>query len=293
MLRSRLATENIVSMGESMDQLDVLLKKPEFPRSQKYSTDWMLDNQMGPSSIWLLEWLCERLQISPGSRILDLGCGKAMTSVFLAREYGAKVWATDLWIGPDNNWRRIREAGLTDQICPIKAEAHSLPFAEGFFDAAISIDAYQYFGTDDLYIDYLARFVRPGGSIGIVVVGLMQDFAGPPPDYLTQPQKNGKVFWDPTCRCFKTPHFWKQLWQGSASITKVEVEPQRDGWRHWRDFELALERTGKGIFPSEAEALEADHGRYLGFLRLIAERSDARSENIYDPALGERFGVDK
>ena len=48
---------------------------------------------------------------SARSSVLDLGCGKALTSVFLAREFGARVWAADLWIGPDANWRRISEAG--------------------------------------------------------------------------------------------------------------------------------------------------------------------------------------
>lgn len=40
--------------------------------------------------------------------------------------------------------------------------------------AASSLDAYQYFGTDELYLDYLGRFIRPGGSLGVVAVGLTQ-----------------------------------------------------------------------------------------------------------------------
>jgi ubiquinone/menaquinone biosynthesis C-methylase UbiE len=225
-------------------------------------------------------------------RILDLGCGKAMTSIFLAREFDARVWAADLWMNPDHNWRRVREAGVADRVCPVKVEAHNLPFAEGFFDAVISIDAYQYFGTDELYIDYLARFVRPGGVLGIVVVGLMQPFDGEVPSHLTQPQSNGKVFWEPSCRSFKTADFWRNLWKGSAMFESVSVECQPDGWRHWRDFEKALELTRKSIFPSDVEALEADHGRYLGFLGLTATRTEAPAENLYDAGLGQKVGVD-
>ncbi len=248
---------------------------------------------MGPSAIWLTEWLCDELELKPGMRVLDLGCGKAMSSIFLAREFGVKVWAADLWMDPDNNWKRVVEAGVSDLVFPIKAEAHSLPFPEGFFDAVVSIDAYQYFGSDDLYLDYLAKFVRPGGQFGIVVVGLMQEMTSGVPDYLTQPQTNGKVFWDPSCRCFKTKDFWEKLWAGCPFVSDIRIEPLKDGWRLWRDFELAVDAAGKGIFPSDAEAIDRDGGRYLGFLRLVGTRTDAVGFNFYDPALGAKVRVDE
>jgi hypothetical protein len=65
-----------------------------------------------------------------------------------------------------------------------------------------------------------------------------------------------------------------------------------DGWRHWRDFERALELAGKNIFPSDAEALEADRGEYIGFIRAVARRTSAEGENLYDPCVGVRHGVD-
>ena len=269
------------------------LMKPEFPRSAKYDPDWMMDNQMGPNALWLMEWLCEALSLAPGMRVLDLGCGKAMTSIFLAREFGVQVYAADLWMSPDHNWRRAVEASVADLVCPIKAEAHALPFAQGFFDAVVSVDAYQYFGTDELYIDYLSRFVRPNGSLGVVVVGLMQEPGATPPAHLTEPQSNGKVFWESSCRSFKTAEFWRTLWSGSPMAADVAAATQPDGWRHWRDFERALSAAGKNIFPSDAEALDKDQGRYLGFIRLTARRTDAIAEDLYDPALGAKVGVDK
>jgi hypothetical protein len=73
----------------------------------------------------------------------------------------------------------------------------------------------------------------------------------------------------------------------------VAAAMQPDGWRHWRDFERALSTAGKNIFPSDAEALDKDQGRYLGFVRLTARRTDAIAEDLYDPALGAKVGVDK
>ena len=60
-------------------------------------------------------------------RVLDLGCGAAISSIFLARELGVQVWAADLWIDPTQNRRRIEEAGVGDRVFPIEAEAHTLP----------------------------------------------------------------------------------------------------------------------------------------------------------------------
>jgi len=269
-----------------------MLNKPEFPRSAAYDPDWVMDNQMGPNALWLLEQLCGTMDLKPGMRVLDLGCGKAMTSIFLAKEFGVQVYAADLWMSPGPNWKRVVEAGVADRVCPLKAEAHSLPFAEGFFDAVISVDAFQYFGTDELYIDYLSRFVRPGGTLGMVMVGLAKELEAGLPAHLTEPQSNGKVFWEPSCRCFKTAEFWRKLWQGSPMVKDVTVEAQPEGWRHWRDFDRALEAAGKSIFPSDAEALDTDRGENIVFLNLRAQRTDTKGEDYYDPALGAKVGVE-
>jgi cyclopropane fatty-acyl-phospholipid synthase-like methyltransferase len=96
------------------EQFEQLLIRPEFPRASKYDADWILDNQMGPNALWLTEWLCQGMGLRPGMRVLDLGCGRALSSIFLAREYGLQVWATDLWIPATDNLQRIDHAGLSD-----------------------------------------------------------------------------------------------------------------------------------------------------------------------------------
>ncbi len=268
-----------------MDEHPWTSARAAFPRSQRYDPGWMMDNQMGPNALWLTEWLCQRLPLEPEMRVLDLGCGKAMSSIFLAREYQVRVWAADLWVDPDANWQRIVRADCAARVCPLRAEAHALPFATGFFDALVSIDAYQYFGTDELYLDYLSRFVQPGGLLGVVVPGLLLPLDTGVPPHLSRPQANGKVFWEPECRCFKTIPFWQRLWEQCHHVTDVTVQAQSDGWRHWRDFEIALERAGKNAFPSDAEALDRDQGRYLGLLRLLARRTGPPGENLYSTNL--------
>jgi len=248
--------------------------RDRFPKTATYDLDEVLGNEMGPNALWLLEDLCSRLGLEPGMRVLDLGCGRGLTSIFLAREFGVRVWATDLWIPADDNWRRIRAAGLQDSVCPIRAEARSLPFAAEFFDAVVSIDAYQYFGTDDLYLGYLTRLLRPGGKLGVVVPALMQDF-DEVPTHLLRRQSGGNVFWDPAeCGCFHTADWWRRLWARTGLVEVREAAPVDDGWRLWLDWELVRDGKGFSGFPSDAETLAADEGRYMGFVRLVADKPE-------------------
>lgn len=56
-------------------------------------------------------------------RVLDLGCGRAASSVFLRRELGVEVWAAGLWNDPTANLGRIREAGVDGGVHPLKLDA--------------------------------------------------------------------------------------------------------------------------------------------------------------------------
>ena len=263
-------------MDISKDQLAEMLKTKEFPRSAKHDPVWVVENQMGPSALWLTEWLCRVMNLSPGMRVLDMGCGKALSSIFLAREFGVQVWANDLWIPASDNWTRIQEAGLSDRVFPIHAEAHSLPYAEGFFDAIVSLDSYHYYGTDDLYLIYLSKFVKPGGQIGVVVPGLMREFEGAVPEHLARKQKSGGVFWVEDCWSIHTLAFWQNLW-GHSSLVDVEVaDTLPDGCRLWLQWDRAIHAAGASHFPSDVEVLEADDGKYIGFVRMVARRREVK-----------------
>jgi cyclopropane fatty-acyl-phospholipid synthase-like methyltransferase len=75
---------------------DARLMYERFPRSSKYHPDWVIASG-GANALWLTEWLAEALDLRPDMNVLDLGCGLAMSSIFLRREFGVRVWATDLW----------------------------------------------------------------------------------------------------------------------------------------------------------------------------------------------------
>lgn len=246
-----------------------LLLSEKFPRSSKYDPKWILANQMGLNSLWLTEWLCQDITLTPGMRVLDLGCGKGLSSIFLAKEYGVEVWAADLWIKPTENYSRFIEAGVADWVYPIFADARSLPFAENYFDAIICTDAYIYFGTDDLYLDYLHHFVKPGGIIGITVPGFMRELNGKLPQHILP-------FWAQECWTWHTIDWWRWLWERTGLVDVVCVETLPDGWSLWLLWKKAREAAGDTSpgLNSDIQVLETDKGRFMGFLRMVGRRKE-------------------
>ena len=215
----------------------------------------------GANPLWLAEWLTEALDLRPGMRVLDLGCGRAASSIFLRRELGVQVWATDLWFNASENLQRIRDAGVEDGVFPIHADARALPFAGEFFDAIVSIDSFYYYGTDDQYLSYLARFLKPGGPLGIAGSGLMEEIDGPPPDHLRE-------WWTLDLNVLHTATWWRRHWARSGILDVEIADTLSEGWRYWRDW-IQLVAPENDV---EIRAVDDDAGRYLGYIRVVARR---------------------
>jgi SAM-dependent methyltransferase len=247
-----------------------LVESERFPRSAKYNPDWVAASISGAANpLWMTEWLAPVLDLRPGMRVLDLGCGRAASSIFLCREFDVQVWATDLWFSASENLLRIRDAGVERGVFPIHADARSLPFAAGFFDAIVCIDCFPYYGTDDLYLNYLARFVRSGGPVGIAGAGLIREVEGPLPKHLHE-------WWSQDHWCLHSADWWRRHWQRTGILDIDLAEPMLDGWKLWLDWQKAL-------FPdneAELRALEADQGSYLGYVRVVGRRG--LSANLTD-----------
>jgi SAM-dependent methyltransferase len=250
------------------------MRCPAYPRASVYDPSWVFRNLMGPNCLWLLEDLLAHMPIAPGMRVLDLGCGSALTSIFLARECGAEVWAADLWIDPADNSARAEEAEVAERLFPLRVEARTLPFAPCFFDSVVSVDAYHYFGTDVRYLSYLAQFVKPGGRIGIAVPGNAVDpDDGPPPSAELFEETGADWF------TFRSASWWRRHFERTRGIVVEEaamVETGDDLWgRHldaveaWRGIPRAQQFEGR--------LLASPGGRTFGFCRVVARRGEERS----------------
>jgi SAM-dependent methyltransferase len=262
-----------MAKGTALMSRDDRLVASRFPRSSRYHPEWVIKNSMGSNVLWMAEWLTAAMDLTPGMRVLDLGCGRAASSIFLAREFGVQVWATDLWISASENLLRIADAGLQDRVFPIHADARALPYAGEFFDAIISLDSYSYYGTDDLYLNYLAYFVKANGQIGIAGAGLVREIEGGLPDHL-----NG--FWTQDFWCLHSAPWWRRLWERTGIIDIEVAEAMPEGWKVW----LQWQQTAHPGNSVEITAIEADGGQILGYVRLLARRrADAKLETYCWP----------
>ena len=179
----------------------------KYTRANKYDYNWIAENWMGPNPLYLAEELCENMDLRPGMKVLDMGCGKGCSSVFLAKEYGVTVFATDLWVPATENLRRFEAAGVADLVFPIHAEAHALPYAEGFFDAAVSFNSYHYFGTDDTYLpEVFSKLVKAGGQLGVVINGCINEADG------------ASGLKSPDHAAFHSGKWWRRHWEKTGLV---------------------------------------------------------------------------
>ena len=249
-------------MSHAQAPLDDARVAERFPRAAGYNPAWVLSAVSGgANALWITEWLSEALDLRPGMRVLDLGCGRATSSIFLHREFGVEVWAADLWFSATENRRRIEDAGASAGVFPVHADGRSLPFAHGFFDAIVSIDAFPYVGTDDLYLGSLLRFLKPGGTLAIAGAGLVQELDGAVPAHL-------QAWWTPDLWCLHSAAWWRRHWERTGFVDILCADDLAEGWRYWRRW-IAM------VAPDNADelgALDADAGRCLGYVRVAARR---------------------
>ena len=95
------------------------------------------------------------------------------------------------------------------------------------------IDSFFYYGTDDLYLNYLARFVKPGGPVGIAGAGLMQEIDGPVPEHLRE-------WWAQDLPwCLHSAAWWRRHWERTGILDVEVADTLPDGWRFWLDWQQA------------------------------------------------------
>jgi cyclopropane-fatty-acyl-phospholipid synthase len=113
-----------------------------------------------------LELVCRKLNLQPGERVLDVGCGWGSFALHAAREHGAHVTGITLSEPQATEARRrVQAAGLSDQIDIRVADYRELH--EEPFDAIASIGMVEHVGESqiDLYAHRLAELLKPGGRL--------------------------------------------------------------------------------------------------------------------------------
>ena len=106
-------------------------------------------------------FLADVLDLKPGTRLLDVGCGPGRHAAPLAR-MGVEV------VGVDIAWAFLAAAGRGEWV---RADARRLPFSAGSFDAAVSLcqGGFGLLGGDDdpLVLAQIGEVVKKGGRVAV------------------------------------------------------------------------------------------------------------------------------
>jgi cyclopropane fatty-acyl-phospholipid synthase-like methyltransferase len=230
--------------------------------SNDKNVEFLKTNMMGPNAMRLSEEMTSYLNIEPDMRVLDLGCGRGLSTLYLVKKYGVSVFAADLWISPTDNYERFKSLGIDDKAFPISVDAtKGLPFANGYFDLLFTVGAYHHFGDTEQMLPSLISLVKKGGYIAIAIPGIKYEFGENVPDEM-------KPFWNyEVARTIHSLDWWKDLWKKAEGIEIVDIREMLcckqswDEWHtsYWEDIE------------EDIRMRKAENGKYYNLIQMIAK----------------------
>ena len=119
--------------------------------------------------------LLDRLQLKPGQRLLEIGCGWGGLAEIAARDYGVHV--TGLTLSAEQKAfaeARLARAGLAGRSEIRLADYRDV---QGQFDAVASVEMVEAVGEQywPFYLDSIARVLAPGGRAALQLIAIRDE----------------------------------------------------------------------------------------------------------------------
>ena len=273
----------VIKAMKTVDEMKNTLRvvdQSKYPELRDY-TKGQIWRDAGPGGLYLVSLLAAGLELEPGYLVLDLGCGAAESSIYLARHYGARVVAADLWVDPTANARKIERRGYRGRVVPLRLDAaQPLPFAEECFDAILVVNNLNFYGTDIAVVDRIARHLKRGGIFCSGGECLNEEFR---PEQLTNPPEVynfAEVVWREDFLTSHSPGWWAEHISRSVELELLSCAELEDGRRFFEEQALLTEPEGYfGLDAQQARELEIrqiEYGRqnrpYMTIYKLVARR---------------------
>jgi cyclopropane-fatty-acyl-phospholipid synthase len=112
-----------------------------------------------------LDYLCRKLRLRPGERLLDIGCGWGGLAICAAQHHDVQVLGITLSKEQaDFANQRIAQAGLQNQ-CRVELRDYRHLNETGRFDKLVSVGMFEHVGENQLplYFQDAYQLLRPGG----------------------------------------------------------------------------------------------------------------------------------
>jgi ubiquinone/menaquinone biosynthesis C-methylase UbiE len=112
------------------------------------------------------------MDLRPGERVLDLGCGAGWATRLLARRVEDQDGSGKV-VGLDVSDEMIRRAQTTpsefENISYVCASAQKIPGGDNFFDKVLSVESFYYYPDQERVLRELFRVMAPGGRMFILI----------------------------------------------------------------------------------------------------------------------------
>src|SRR6202521_3509417 len=113
------------------------------------------------------------MELRPGERVLDLGCGAGWATRLLARLVADGPEGFGQGGGLDVSDEMIRRARAAskdfDNILYVIGSAQRIPWEENFFDKMLSVESFYYYADQDRALAELFRVMAPHGRMFILI----------------------------------------------------------------------------------------------------------------------------
>jgi SAM-dependent methyltransferase len=235
--------------------------RDHYPELGDYSRDAIYEDSMGGGALYLAAQITRGMAFQPGEIVLDLGCGRGSTSIFLARHFGVRVVAVDLWTSATFLNDKFTARGYRDQITPLHLDATGdLPFAEHYFDAIFCMNSLSFYGGSVAFLAHLLKHLKPGGTIGVGMETLSDEFTEEqienPPEVYHYHLPGGIDVWEDDFLKMHSPPWWADLFRASGLVDEIACRELEDAAILYEDlvlYEMAHEAMAEDVERSLAQ----------------------------------------
>jgi arsenite methyltransferase len=121
----------------------------------------------------ITEKTLRRMDLRPGQRILDLGCGSGWATRMLARLVAEGSQAAGHVVGVDISDEMIRQARASSKefhnVEFVEGSAARIPCEDNLFDRVLSVESFYYYPDQDVALAELFRAMAPQGRLFILI----------------------------------------------------------------------------------------------------------------------------